>query len=487
MSSRPKTSLEPPPPLNMSKPATFLSLPRELRDEVYTYLLSTEYNKHEYGEPRFVNHRRPLLSMRILTNHAQFSMRLPYTYHFHTSILYINRQINNEATETFYINNLFVRISCGVDHIANRYISSVRQIDAKDAEDAKAQKSEHHVMEIDLLSKGEVSDDHRKNKFIVTCNELPALCRSLLSMDTEFQGTLDSIELRLTISDEVRNDRDRAEDGEATESHGKSKSYPTGGDLSAEGRVVSMNNKIRLMSPRVRRLLEPLRELHSIRDPQIMGPLTEEYKAEVITDISKHLPSNQDRFDNVLTTFGEAINSFNFGNFYSSISAFRNTLDELNDAKHLHRGIVHTKFTTGPYAGFIIWVAYKKLRITVWTNLVRAYLKIGDIDTAEKWLLCVFRVFIHERWDFWTMAPGEHDFATVFHLESQIQEERERMGHSVCRLYHLPTTIVALKEKLRREPGNSLLAQRLRKRRLELTRENEIFVLMNMAARLNSE
>ena len=218
-----------------------------------------------------------------------------------------------------------------------------------------------------------------------------------------------------------------------------------------------------------------------------MGPLTEEYQAEVITDIGKHLPSNQDRFDHVLTIFGEAIKSLDSGDFSSSISKFRNTLDELDDAKHLHRGIVHTKFTTGPYAGFIIWVAYKKLRITVWTKLAWACLKTGDIDTAEEWLLCVCRVFILERWDFWNVAPGEHDFATVFSLESQIQEERERTDHSVCRLYYLPTVIEALREKLRREPGNSLLAQKLWKRRLELTKEREIYILMTMADRLGFE
>lgn len=38
----------------IKKPVGFLSLPRELRDQVYAYLLSTEYNKHEPEVPPFV-------------------------------------------------------------------------------------------------------------------------------------------------------------------------------------------------------------------------------------------------------------------------------------------------------------------------------------------------------------------------------------------------------------------------------------------------
>ena len=45
------------------KPVGFLSLPRELRDQVYAYLLSTEYNKYEPESPPFVS---PILTLKHL-------------------------------------------------------------------------------------------------------------------------------------------------------------------------------------------------------------------------------------------------------------------------------------------------------------------------------------------------------------------------------------------------------------------------------------
>lgn len=48
-------ALEPLAPAMIEKPAGFLSLPRGLRDKVYAYLSSLEYNKQEYMFPWFVS------------------------------------------------------------------------------------------------------------------------------------------------------------------------------------------------------------------------------------------------------------------------------------------------------------------------------------------------------------------------------------------------------------------------------------------------
>lgn len=48
-------SLEPLAPVLNENPTGFLRLPRELRDKVYTYLLSTEYNRHDLEKSHFVS------------------------------------------------------------------------------------------------------------------------------------------------------------------------------------------------------------------------------------------------------------------------------------------------------------------------------------------------------------------------------------------------------------------------------------------------
>ena len=46
-----KSSLESLAQITGEKPPNLLTLPREVRDKVYAYLLSTEYNRHEYEKP----------------------------------------------------------------------------------------------------------------------------------------------------------------------------------------------------------------------------------------------------------------------------------------------------------------------------------------------------------------------------------------------------------------------------------------------------
>ena len=53
--SRSMPSLESLAPVLDEKPTGFLDMPRELRDKVYTYLLSTEYNKYYTEEPPLVS------------------------------------------------------------------------------------------------------------------------------------------------------------------------------------------------------------------------------------------------------------------------------------------------------------------------------------------------------------------------------------------------------------------------------------------------
>ena len=80
----------------------------------------------------------------------------------------------------------------------------------------------------------------------------------------------------------------------------------------------------------MRRLLEPFCHLHCLRDPQIKGLLPYRYKVEVVADIGKPLPSDTDLFDHLLLHFEGAINTFESGDFASSIWQLRSTLDVLH-------------------------------------------------------------------------------------------------------------------------------------------------------------
>ncbi|KAI7089032.1 hypothetical protein KC356_g2721 [Hortaea werneckii] len=68
-------------------------LPRELRDQIYGYLLHHEYTEHS-----------------TCPEHGTQDARLPCSYKFHTNILAVNRQIRKEATEVLRSND-FVRVT----------------------------------------------------------------------------------------------------------------------------------------------------------------------------------------------------------------------------------------------------------------------------------------------------------------------------------------------------------------------------------------
>lgn len=114
-----------------------------------------------------------------MTDNVQDTLRCAYIYRFHTSILYTNRQVSNEACQAFYMNNLLVDISLSRNQIANLTIGT---FGLNVLSRTNVQLSKRYAMKIYLSSEGEVSHDHENDNYAVTYNEFPGLCRSLLWM-----------------------------------------------------------------------------------------------------------------------------------------------------------------------------------------------------------------------------------------------------------------------------------------------------------------
>ncbi len=68
----------------------------------------------------------------------------------------------------------------------------------------------------------------------------------------------------------------------------------------------------------------------------------------------------------------------------------------------------------------------------------------------------------------------------VYYLETQILEEQDRVGQTLCRSNCLRQVIGALQEGLRHEPGNGLLEQQLRRSEGELKTAEEVGERMDM-------
>lgn len=309
--------------------------------------------------------------------------------------------------------------------------------------------SKHCAMKVDLSSGAEVPQNHKKYNIQVTYRELPGLCRSLLWTENDSPGRLALTKLKLIIGDEVGTDGARVKKDKTTKGHNE--------------------KTIGTTSSRVRRLLEPFRRLHSIKDLQIIGPLSDIYKSEVIADMSKPPPSNKDLFNFVFISLEKAMDKFDSGDFASSIPEYLNTLDELDDAHKRERSMID--FDDEIFSDFCD--ACVAIDFAVWTELAWAYLNTGDINTADRWLFQIVRRYTRSYCG--TRLRG-HDAIMISHLDSQIREKLSVVhDHNCCLRFYYPLYLrKLLKEKLRHEPENGLLVQELEKQEAEVAKKKEI-------------
>ncbi|KAM0794963.1 hypothetical protein BDR22DRAFT_636813 [Usnea florida] len=84
----------------------FLRLAAEHRNQIYRYLLSTEYTKHWPKEKDPEWEYQPTAGRKYYR-----TPRPTHIYRFHVAILSTNRQINREASNVLYDQNMFVELT----------------------------------------------------------------------------------------------------------------------------------------------------------------------------------------------------------------------------------------------------------------------------------------------------------------------------------------------------------------------------------------
>ena len=97
---------------------TFVVLPRELRDQIYGYLLSHEYTKM----PPY--HTRPAAARGRQSEANKRDISAAHTYGFHVNVLAVNKQISKEASKELYNRNNFVVVSFeweGLGDLLNKF------------------------------------------------------------------------------------------------------------------------------------------------------------------------------------------------------------------------------------------------------------------------------------------------------------------------------------------------------------------------------
>ena len=341
-----------------------------------------------------------------------------HTYLFHTSILFANRQIYHEASNVFYLENLFIRVNSVTTGPFFRIPAFAANGDYGHLlplpisfRSSKVKACTRHVMEIDLVPCS--SSVSRNLHFILAADELPLLCKRLVRTDALYKGRigmLQRMELWIIVGDEVLNTPTYEESAECLNAATKNASASRGeGPAKISKRAVvgsaytgeetnlngiargsgTTGEKFKLSgppslinTPRLRRLLEPLRALHSIGSSYIDAPISEQYREVIHKSLFRARPRSQDLFPILVSAYEEAMTTFRAGCFTLAVQQLRGTLDIWNELIDLYTPNSSTKLATGPFAGFTLQRALGLIRFDLFKSLARAYW--ADCEGAQR-------------------------------------------------------------------------------------------------------
>ena len=427
-----------------------------------------------------------------------------HTYRFHTSILSANRQIYHEASNVFYLENLFIRVNA----VTSGLVSPFFRIPTSAAHGehhhlvplpmfsngSKLQACTRHVMEIDLFPCSPSVLPERQFRFILAADDLRLLCRRLLQTDAiywDMIGLLQETGLWITVGDEVltlptseksaeclnaatknasacRGERPsyiwrRAVEWSACTGEETNSNETARGIRTTEGKFRLSGSPYLLDTPRLRRLFEPLRALHSIGSSYIDAPISERYREVIQTSLFRARPSVQDQFPILLSAYEEAMRTFRAGYATLAVQQLRGTLDIWDEITWLHSRDASTELATGSFAGFTLSRALQDIRYDLFKSLTRAYLAVCAQPQVTARMLSK-RILVSYNW-FGQWGQGLYDRAMTLCLMAEMWEALDEVG-VYCdrpRSEYLGKVIATLTTALQVEPTNTTLQQLLRR------------------------
>lgn len=424
-------------------------------------------------------------------------MKKESSYQLHPAIIRTNQQIEREASHILYAENLLVRVSSigpssswdlfgwnGEDHP----VPILARAD-------QAKRFTRHVMEVVTLQNSESPRDiefgldESEDSFIISSDDLPKSYWFLLRNNIDQNPPLSL----LTLAVEIRHPMDvRPVQGEATtkkqntveddacNEHEVKREVET-----ATGEIICNNEtqtNTKFTDYQIRRLLEPLRCLHSFQAVCIKAPISEQYKAQLIASMCGPGPSDQELFDEVLAMFEDARITYDSGDLDSAVTKMKYTLDTINDYKNIA--------PSAPHHLLPLWDACRHMKYTMWTNLGWASLKKRDnyleVSNAEKCTDILIREFVDEDLEYLNAPSMGHDIAMVFYLKVTVWEAfADLESHHLCpRSDKLEEVVGYLREGLRHEPQNTILREQMKRREDELQIAREFEDLTEMSDRI---
>ena len=352
-------------------------------------------------------------------------------------------------------------------------------------------------MEIDLFACASSVLQERKFHFMLAADDLPLLCRRLLQTDALYRGFIGLLQetgLWIIVGDEVlklptskksaeclnaatKNALASINEGPAYISErgvevGACTWEETNCNAIARGmRTTEENCRLSgppslIDTPRLRRLLEPLRALHSIGSSYIDAPISEPYREVIQTSLFRARPTVHDQFRILLSAYEEAMGTYRAGYSTLAVQQLRGTLDIWNEVTYLYSRHPSPELVTGTgsFAGFTLARALQDIRYDLFNTLIRAHLAVCEEDVQRKAAARILarRILVSYRWyDQW--GQGLYDRALSSCLMAEMWEALDELGvyYGCPRSDFLEVVIATLTKALQRAPTVAKLQQLL--------------------------
>ena len=297
----------------------------------------------------------------------------------------------------------------------------------------------------------DVPEDGQPWDYIFCCEELHEFCRILLEMGRHEHSIIGDTALILELNPALGN-------GQAAEI-----------DSNAAG------------LSRMRKLLSPLRQLHSLGAAQIDGPLSANYKKDTITNVCKSCPSAMEIIESTMDILDLADQQADKGRFRYAILGYKAALGCIR-ACHWQWDEHYFFMDSGPFPGLQTFQVIENISIRLHARVTAVYLESGQSRMARIYTeraLDPRRGYDHRfnKMHAIVVEPWEEiAYAEVLHVAAKISYTHGDVSGALCDL-HAAGQFVPLNEEQesRREAWQSH-ADRLWARetnRWDTTRERE--------------
>ena len=280
-------------------------------------------------------------------------------YHFHTSIMSANRRIYEESVNLFQRENNIICLTSSrsprLAHYFNR--REMKMI----LSGAKAHRFSYAAMTLtvddpvsDLQFYGwSLPADEQPCKYIFCSDELPTFCRLLIKHPGRFEKgqSLPNIEIHIDV-------------------HNAGRDHSWNMDRSTSG------------LSRLHKLVDPLRQLHSLGAVQIEGPLSASYKSSVIADLCEKCPTAMEIIGSANVILGQGDEQVRQDLPVDAINKYKTALNHLRSCcwLYLERAFV---MDSGPFPGLTAERILYNLKVRLLARIASTYFQIRMLRMAR--------------------------------------------------------------------------------------------------------